>query len=76
MPSILDEIKFWRSRGPREVGGNPHWFVELLGAKEVEFWYHEPDPNTFRDNHYYNSRLNKLYVKGKSGPVYFWKPLS
>jgi hypothetical protein len=70
---FFEDLLDRRARGIREPGGNPHWFIELLGGEEVSFQFYEPDPKTFRDDYYYNSRDNRLYAKGRSGPVYFWK---
>ena len=57
---ILDDI--FRFRGEVTQGANPHRFVELAGGREVAMMFHEPDPNTFRDKYYYNSRINSLFL--------------
>ncbi|MHA2065094.1 MAG: hypothetical protein ACXABY_12025, partial [Candidatus Thorarchaeota archaeon] len=54
-------------------GGNPHRFLELVGSKSVVESFYEPDPITFRDQFYYNARLNKLYKKINSQPSPVWK---
>lgn len=54
-------------------GGNPLRYVELGGAKFVQQIYYEPDPKTFRDQFYYNARLNKLFKKINSKPDPVWK---
>jgi len=54
-------------------GGNPHRFVELVGGKFAEQLHYEPDPETFRDQFYYNTRLNRLYKKLKTKPKPVWK---
>jgi hypothetical protein len=54
-------------------GGNPLRYVELKGAKFVEQMFYEPDPITFRDQFYYNTRLNKLFKKIGTSPVPVWK---
>ena len=59
--SILDDIL--EHRWPSTVAGNPLTFVELFGATPVELLFYEPDPNTYRLNYYYNTKLNKLYKK-------------
>jgi hypothetical protein len=56
-------------------GGNPLRYVELVGAKFVEQSFFEPDPRTFRDQFYYNTRLNKLYKKINSKPDPVWKQI-
>lgn len=37
--------------------------VELNGGRMIEIYENEPDPNTFRDSYYYNSKLNRLYKR-------------
>ena len=54
-------------------GGNPNRFIELVGGRFVPIMFHVPDPNTFRDEFYYNSRLNRLFKKIKSKPNPVWK---
>jgi hypothetical protein len=54
-------------------GGNPVRYTELRGAKFVEQLYYEPDPITFRDQFYYNVRLNQLFKKIKTVPAPVWK---
>lgn len=54
-------------------GGNPLQFVELRDAKFVEQLFYEPDPKTFRDQFYYNTRLNKLFKKLQTKPHPVWK---
>jgi len=48
-------------------------FVELAGAKMVEESYYEPNPITFRDQFYYNTRINQLFKKIGSTPNPVWK---
>lgn len=54
-------------------GGNPIQFIELEGGKMVQQIYYEPDPTTFRDQFYYNARLNLLFKKLNTKPVPVWK---
>jgi len=54
-------------------GGNPPRFLELAGAKFVTESFYEPDPITFRDQFYYNARINKLFKKINSKPNPVWK---
>lgn len=61
----------------RGLGYNPHWMVERFNGKMVEVLYLEPDPNTFRDDYYYNARTNQLFKKitiGSKPSVSHWKP--
>ncbi len=50
-------------RGKKSGGGNPAWFLEKEGATVIVPTSFEPDPNTYRDNYYYNAKTNALYVK-------------
>ena len=52
-------------RGKQEVGHNPAWFLELgeEGAEILIPTAFEPDPNTHRDDYYYNAVTNTLYTK-------------
>jgi len=50
-------------RGRSGIGHNPIRFIERFGAKEVPIMSYEPDPTTFRDEYYYNSRINVLFRK-------------
>ena len=51
----------------RPVAGNAHGlshnFITLFHGKPVELWFHEPDPTSFHDEYYYNSRENMLFKK-------------
>lgn len=57
-------------------GGNPHQFIELYGGEIVECYFHEPDPQTYREDYYYNSRLNRLFKKVQTETVPYWKGIS
>lgn len=78
--AILDDI--FRYRGLSSQGGNPHRFVELRGGREVCMLTAEPDPETYREKYYYNSRLNRLFMKiTSSNPITgrissYWKKVS
>jgi hypothetical protein len=69
-------------RAPINVGGNPHRFIELVGGREVPLISYEPDPVTFRDKYYYNTRLNSLFLKVeafnpcKDRKVFYWKKVN
>lgn len=63
-------------RGSPTIGGNPHAFVKLFGGKIVPFSNYEPDPITFRDEFYYNTRLNQLFKKRNVGGVPVWDRIS
>ena len=54
-------------------GGNPLRYIELKGGKFVQQQYWAPDPVTFRDQFYYNTRLNQLFKKINTSPVPVWK---
>lgn len=62
-----------RSSHPLTGGGNPLQFIELRGAKIVEELAFEPDPVTFRDQFYYNTRINQLFRKIQTVPAPVWK---
>jgi hypothetical protein len=64
-------------------GYNPIRFVELLGGEIVETLNAPPDPATYRDNYYYNSRQNRLFRRlfVKNEPenglvIAVWRPIS
>lgn len=68
--TILSDI-LTRRGGP---GNNPHWFTELYHGNHVICMNYAPDPMTFRDEYYYNTRQNKLYKKFiKAEGHYTWK---
>lgn len=54
-------------------GGLPHQWVELMGGRMVQEMFYEPDPVTYRDDYYYNTRLNRLYRKLKTTGRPVWK---
>lgn len=56
-------------------GGNPTRYLELAGAKFVTESFYEPDPITFRDQFYYNVRINKLFKKINTKPAPVWKQI-
>lgn len=59
------------------VGYNPHQFIELYGGSTIEMYNYQPDPNTFRGEYYYNTRLNRLYKKSNlDNKAYYWKAVS
>lgn len=49
--------------GKRQGGWNSSWFIELEGGKLIMPTAFEPDPNTHRDDYYYNAVTNTLYKK-------------
>ena len=74
--NIVDEIFSRRGSG---LGYNPHRFIELFGGKMVETLRHEPDALTFRDEYYYNTRINVLFRRvrvGGVGDFAYWKKMS
>lgn len=46
----------------------------LYGLEQVPIMPYEPDPRTHNGDYYYNSKLNKLFVKIKTSPVPVWRP--
>ena len=63
-------------RAVGERRNNPQ-AIELYGGKTVEMSHYEPDADTFRDEYYYNSRINRLFKKiYDNRGFYFWKPIS
>lgn len=58
---VLEQIFEKRKRAG--IGHNSTRFLELFGAELVPIVAHEPDPNTFRSEYYYNSRINQLFRK-------------
>ncbi len=84
-PSTTDILQRIFSRRPAP-GYNCNRFVERVGGEEVPISFYEPDPETARNNYYYNSRRNVLYMRIKvtqtsccphPGQVtFYWKPLS
>jgi hypothetical protein len=67
---ILESI-FSRRGGGR--GGNSHRTVELFDGKMVPTLNNEPDPDTFREDWYYNTRRNKLYKRIPQAGFLVWK---
>ena len=75
-----------RSRIPHEdtpgIGYNPIGFVELYDGSIVQTLSKQPDPVTFRNDYYYNARLNELFKKVSAvchvtGRIdYYWKKIS
>lgn len=59
--SFLSDLSL--HRGSPGVGGNPHRFVELVGGEEIHYSFYEPDPETWRTEYFYNTRINVLYKK-------------
>ena len=60
--TVLETAIDLRSQFPLG-GGNPLQFVELANGRVVPKLFYEPDPSSFRNEYYYNSRLNRLYRK-------------
>lgn len=70
---VLEEIVGLRSASKPYGGGIPTNYIELLNGKMVEELFYEPDPSTFRDQYYYNTRLNRMYKKLNTSPQPVWK---
>ena len=58
--------------------GNSKYLIERMGGKIIETAINEPDPNTCRNDYYYNSRINILYKKMKNNndKNHYWKAVS
>jgi hypothetical protein len=78
--SLLDQIGQYR--GHPSVGGNPARFVELVGGREVLYTFLEPDAETTRETHWYDTRQNVLYKRVEAinprtnKTSKFWKAVS
>lgn len=77
MNSFLDELSV--KRGNPYPGSNPVWFIELEGGQVIEPTAFEPDPNTHRQDYYYNAVTNVLYKKvitSRNPIIAHWKKAS
>ena len=75
-PIVLRDIKRQRDALKPLSGSTnlPLTLMErLFGLESVPILSNEPDPRTHREDYYYNSRLNRLYVKVKTSPVPVWR---
>ena len=72
MSDPIDEIFAHRGKST-SFSGVSHNFITLFGGKPTELIFYEPDPNTYRDNFYYNTRENRLFKKMKAGDLFVWK---
>jgi len=64
MSNVLDDIvQKTKADDTYSSGGHPHTFVELFDGHTVQILQDEPSAFEFRDNYYYNSKENKLYIK-------------
>jgi hypothetical protein len=74
MPSAVD-IRSRRINN--DTGYDPTRFVELFGGELAFVSNYEPDPQTFRAEYYYNSRINRLFkrikIEGENVDMYYWK---
>jgi hypothetical protein len=46
----------------------------IMDISDVELHPYEPDPASFRGKYYYNTALNRLFVKINTQPVPVWRP--
>ena len=68
---FIDDILSRRNKST--VGGDTVWFLELNGATVISPTPFEPDPNTYRQEYYYNSLENIMYKRAKSATQkYVW----
>ena len=74
-PDSIGQIFQARGRASTSIG-HTHNFVELFGGRTVLLTPHEPDPNTFREGFYYNSREDRLKKKIQVGNQFVWKPVN
>jgi len=66
-----------RARHPVVKGvSNSYHYVKLLGGNVVHATAFEPDPNTFRQDYYYNVVSNSLYKKKEVSTGHRWKRIS
>lgn len=75
-PVVLRDII--AERGDRK--GYPSIFPvsmleRIFNMESIEIYPNEPNPITYRSKYYYNSTLNKLFVKISTSPVPCWKPV-
>lgn len=75
MADPIDEIFAKRAKS-LSFPGFSHNFITLFKGKPVELLTFEPDPNTYRDGFYYNSRENRLFKKMKAGSLFVWKDVT
>ena len=76
-PVVLRDIKRQRDTVKPLTGSTalPLALMErLYNLGSVPISAYEPDPRTHREDYYYNSKLNRLYVKVKTSPVPVWRP--
>ena len=60
-------------RNKVSLGGNTVWFLEINGATVITPTPFEPDPNTYRQEYYYNSIENIMYKRARSSNQnYVW----
>jgi len=77
-PVVLRDIKRQRATvGPQSgTSSLPSSLVQrLFGISAVPIHETEPDPRTHSETHYYNSTLNRLYVKIDTTPVPEWRSI-
>ena len=76
-PVVLRSIKSVRST-LRPLMGTTRWptsiLERLINVQSIPIMSYEPDPRTYREDYYYNSKSNRLYVKIKTDPVPVWRP--
>lgn len=69
-------------RGRIFPGGNSNRFVELVGGRDIIYSFCEINPQTARNDYYYNTRTNTLYKlvkvtnKGTGKTDAYWKQVS
>ena len=77
-PLVLRDIKRVRELA-KPIIGNIQMPLSLLqkiyGIKPIEMLSNEPDPTTYNGDYYYNTTINRLYVKIKTAPVSDWKSI-
>lgn len=62
--NVLSDIQQHQQADHTFTGsGHPHTFVELYGGRLIYITDVEPDILSFRDDYYYNSIDNNLYIK-------------
>jgi len=77
-PVVLRDIKRQRGAvGPTSgTTSIPSTMAErLFGINTIPIHSSEPDPRTHHESYYYNSTLNRLYVKILTEPVPEWRSI-
>jgi hypothetical protein len=75
---MIGQIREIREKGRPFVGTTdiPLPMAEILfGFGDIPKLTYEPDARYAHERYYYNTRLNRLYVKVDTEPVPVWRPI-